>query len=107
MQVSIQLDTVTTCIPGKASSVPRAGLDILEEREISCPWREPNRYFRAVKTVAQSLYLRRYPSSFEMEVTRKMSGKFSDVRRCVLRQSLEENSGLIRRLNLSYKLQLD
>jgi len=33
-----------------------AGLDILEEKEMSCPWREPNRYFPAVKPVPHSLY---------------------------------------------------
>jgi len=35
---------------------PIAGLDIVEQREVSYPWREPNRYFPVLKPVPQSLY---------------------------------------------------
>jgi hypothetical protein len=45
---------------------PRAGLDAVEEREIFCPYREPNSDFSAVQPTAQSLYR---PSSWLRDLT--------------------------------------
>jgi hypothetical protein len=80
----------------------RAGLGIVEEREVFYPWREPNRYFPTLKLVPLSLYWPRYPGSFEIEVTRKMSGRFSDVRRCVSSISLWKEIDWIYLINYSW-----
>jgi hypothetical protein len=47
---------------------PRASLDVMEEREISCLCRKPNSGFSVVQPVAQSLYRLSYPDSYYITI---------------------------------------
>jgi hypothetical protein len=49
--------------PTEGTVGPRAGLDVVEKRNISCPYRESNPDLLVIQPVAWSLHQLSYPSS--------------------------------------------